>query len=209
MLLGMFGNNHCRQFVRRPKVSCRAHVGGLSKRTARDADGRIARRRHANRASRNWDRSCNCACGRCRWDGTSAGGPVRQGKRLGSDDHSNAERGGGSFAAPAAVANVDLERRCEKFEARLAALAAPRSGDMMHAVGHGCGRAPSVWPCPLGSNSLGNRASRVSTTIDICGPAVAVGLRRAASVRVGDALRFRRGHGQPMRRCASPKCLRP
>jgi hypothetical protein len=160
MLLGMFGNNHCWQFVLRPKVSCRAHVDGLSKRTARDADGRIARRIAMPNARAAI--GTEVAIERAAAVGGTAPAlraRVRQGKGLGSDDHSNAERGGGLFAAPAAVANVDLERRCEKFEAHLAALAAPRSGDMMHAVGHGCGRAPiglapSAWVQQLGQSGF-------------------------------------------------------
>jgi len=110
MLLGMFGNDHSLQLGRGPDVSCRAHIDGVIKRAALDAECCIARRvampdtRAAVGAKVAIERAA--AVG---GTGPALGAPARQGKGLGSDDQGNAERGGRLFAALGAVANVNPE----------------------------------------------------------------------------------------------------
>src|SRR5262249_59794434 len=128
-------------------------IDGFIKRAALDAECLIARRvaMPNARAAIGTEVSLERA--------TAVGGtapalraPARQGKGLGFDDQRNAERGGRLFAALGTVANVDLERRCEKFVAHLAALAAPRPGEGMRGFGHGVA-APAVCGPPVGTVS--------------------------------------------------------
>ena len=111
MLLGMFGDDHSLQFARGPDVSCRAHIDGLIKRAALDAECRIARRLAMPNARAAV--GTKVAVERAAAVGGTAPAlraPARQGKGRGPDDHRNAERGGRLFAALGTMADVNLER---------------------------------------------------------------------------------------------------